>query len=500
MKHYFWLYAKNNYSYDETCCNKSAHYIKFASDLYNKRNMLMSKHLAAFIVFTIAFLQLQIAGAFVDELRRTPVVKAVENTKSAVVSISTHEQVYERDNPFSSRRRDPLFDRFFENFFDERFAPQESVRTHLGSGVIIDTRGYVLTNWHVVEQAAAIAVTTDEDREYKAVLVGADRKSDLAVLKIESKDTFKAVPPGDSDGLLIGETVIAIGNPFGLSHTVTTGVVSALHRSIRQDDQIYENFIQTDASINPGNSGGPLLNINGELIGINTAIYGEAKGIGFAIPVNAARRIVEDLLRYGEVRPPWTGIRVESLTRKQAAELGYTGTHGVIITGVAAGSPAFHSGIAADDILLSAGDQKIKTPASFKRVLESYTAGAQLKLELFTKGVVRTVAITASEIPAGFIDALIEKNLGFETIDNNPQTARRYSLASPEGIVIAKLSQNGTAAGKGLRPGDIIQQLQGRKIENTADFKHQLAQHVYSDSIVLLVLRGRYGYYVAFDL
>ena len=460
----------------------------------------MNKKLAAFIIFTAVFLQLQAAGAFADDLRRTPVVKAVENTKSAVVSVSTHEQVYERDNPFGGNRRDPFFDRFFENFFDERFAPQESVRTHLGSGVIIDPRGYVLTNWHVVEKAAAIAVTTDEDREYTAALVGADRKSDLAVLKIESSETFKAVPSGDSDAILIGETVIAIGNPFGLSHTVTTGVVSALHRSIRQDDQIYENFIQTDASINPGNSGGPLLNINGELIGINTAIYGEAKGIGFAIPVNAARRIVDDLLRYGEVHPPWTGITVDSLTRNQAAQRGYTGTNGVIVTEVAAGSPAFRSGITAGDILLSVGEQKIKSSTSFKRLLGSYTAGAQLKLELFTKGAISKVTVTASEIPAGFIDALIEKNLGFEPIDNSPQTARSYSLGSPEGIVIAKLSQRGAAAEKGLRPGDIIQQMQGRKIENTADFKHQLAQHIYSDSIVLLVQRGRYGYYVAFDL
>ncbi len=322
--------------------------------------------LLAASMYVFPYLQ---AKAFVDDLRHTPVVKAVENTKSAVVSISTHEQVYERDNPFSSRRHDPFFDRFFENFMDDRYQIKESVRTHLGSGVIIEARGYVLTNWHVIEKASAIAVTTDDDKEYKAVLVGADRKSDLAVLKIESSETFKPVPPGDSDAILIGETVIAIGNPFGFSHTVTTGVVSALHRTIRENDQVYEDFIQTDASINPGNSGGPLLNINGELVGINTAIYGEAQGIGFAIPVNTARRIVDDLLRYGEVRPAWIGLTVEGLTRSAAGKLGYTGVHGVMAAEVITGSPAARSGLAAGDIILSIGDQKVKSPALYKRLL-----------------------------------------------------------------------------------------------------------------------------------
>jgi serine protease Do len=440
------------------------------------------------------------AKAFVDDLRRTPVVKAVENTKSAVVSISTHEQVYERDNPFSSRRRDPFFDRFFENFMDDRYHMKESVRTHLGSGVIIEMRGYVLTNWHVIEKASAISVTTDDDKEYKAVLVGADRKSDLAVLKIESSETFKPVPPGDSDAILIGETVVAIGNPFGFSHTVTTGVVSALHRSIRENDQIYEDFIQTDASINPGNSGGPLLNINGELIGINTAIYGEAQGIGFAIPVNTARRIVDDLLRYGEVRPAWIGVTVEGLNRSAAGRLGYTGVYGVLVTAVMAGSPAARSGLTNGDIIVAIGDQKVKSPPVYKRLLGLYTADAPLKIEFYRKGSISQVTVKASEIPASYVEAIIAKNLGFEMIDNNGQTARRYGLASDEGIVISKIIQNGQADSKGLRPGDIILQMQGREIKNTADFMHQIPQHMSGDTIVLLVQRGRYGYYVSFDL
>lgn len=460
----------------------------------------MNTVLVLLLASALYFFPYPLAQGFVDELRRTPVVKAVESAKTAVVSISTHEQVYERDNPFSSRRRDPFFDRFFENFLDDRYHMQESVLTHLGSGVIIEARGYVLTNWHVIEKASAISVTTDDDKEYKAVLVGADRKSDLAVLKIESSETFKPVPPGDSDALLIGETVIAIGNPFGLSHTVTTGVVSALHRSIRENDQLYEDFIQTDASINPGNSGGPLLNINGELVGINTAIYGEAQGIGFAIPANTARRIVDDLLRYGEVRPAWIGLTVEGLTRSAARQFGYTGAHGVIVKEIVAESPAARSGLAEGDIIVSVGDQKAKSPSIYKRLLGLYTADAVLKIEFYRKGSISRAEVKASEIPTVYVEAIIAKVLGFEAIDNNFQTARRYGLASGEGIVISNITQKGQAGSKGLMPGDIIKQMQGRAIKTTADFKHQLPQHMSGGSIVLLVQRGRYGYYVTFDL
>ncbi|MBN2106089.1 MAG: Do family serine endopeptidase [Deltaproteobacteria bacterium] len=460
----------------------------------------MRNTLAVLLAAAMYFFPNLQAKGFVDDLRRTPVVKAVENTKSAVVSISTHEKVYERENPFSSRQRDPFFDRFFEDFMEDRYRMKESVRTHLGSGVIIEERGYVLTNWHVIEKASAISVTTNDDKEYKAVLVGADRKSDLAVLKIESSETFKPVPLGDSDSILIGETVIAIGNPFGFSHTVTTGVVSALHRSIRENDQLYEDFIQTDASINPGNSGGPLLNINGELVGINTAIYGEAQGIGFAIPVNTARRIVDDLVRYGEVRPAWIGLTVKGLTRHAAGQLGYTGPHGVIADEVITGSPAALGGLADGDIIVSIGDKKVKSPSIYKRLLGLYTADAAIKIEFYRKGSIRQATVKASEMPPGQVESIIAKNFGFEMMDNSGSTARRYGLASDEGIVVSRIAQNGQAGSKGLRPGDIILQMQGREIKNSADFKHQLPQHLSGNSIVLLVQRGRYGYYVSFDL
>jgi S1-C subfamily serine protease len=214
--------------------------------------------------------------------RESPVVKAVRKVSPAVVNISSSYEIRKRANPFSGFGLDPFFENFFKDFFDPRFE-QRRQRTSLGSGVIIDgKRGFILTNAHVIERAASIKVVLQDEREFEAQIVGADPDSDLSVLKIDSNDALPAIEMGSSDDLMIGESVIAIGNPFGFSHTVTTGVISAINRSIRTDDKVFHDFIQIDASINPGNSGGPLLNIDGDLIGINTAIYAKAQGIGFA--------------------------------------------------------------------------------------------------------------------------------------------------------------------------------------------------------------------------
>ncbi|MFQ6672043.1 MAG: S1C family serine protease, partial [Candidatus Tectimicrobiota bacterium] len=234
-----------------------------------------------------------------DELRRTPVVKAVERVGPAVVNIST-EEIVPSGGPFI-RFREPFFEEFFQQFY-ELFPQRDVKRQSLGSGVIINPDGYILTNAHVISRATRIRATLIDNRDFEATLVGADTKTDLAVIKIDADDPLPVAPTGSSRNLLIGEPIIAIGNPFGLSHSVTTGVISALHRNIRgRSGRIYADFIQIDASINPGNSGGPLVNIHGEVIGINSAIYQRAEGIGFAIPIDKTKRIVDDLIAYGQV-------------------------------------------------------------------------------------------------------------------------------------------------------------------------------------------------------
>jgi len=434
-----------------------------------------------------------------DDLRRTPVVRAVQKVKKAVVNVSTYEQVYERTNPFSRFGGDSFFDRFFRDFYDYGLQ-KKSIRTSLGSGVIIDGKGHVLTNWHVVERASSITVTTEEEREYQTELVGADPKSDLAVLKIQSDEGFSHVSLGNSDHLLIGETVIAIGNPFGLSHTVTTGVVSAVHRSMKANEQVYENFIQTDASINPGNSGGPLLNINGELIGINTAIYGEAQGIGFAIPINTAKRIVADLLEYGEVRPPWLGLSVRDIDKEIAEKLGYSGQYGVIIKEVYQSSPAEKSRLKPGDIILSIDDQKIKSKAIYKRVMGLYTADDPISLTIFRNGKENQVTVIAGAYPKEYLDHLLWDVIGIRIIPNSRDLASRYGLYTASGVIITKTNPYGQAHEKGLKPGDVILKMQIKDIQDEDQLKKELMNNIHRESIVFLVQRGRYGYYVNFEL
>ncbi|MBM4310761.1 MAG: Do family serine endopeptidase [Deltaproteobacteria bacterium] len=434
------------------------------------------------------------ASAFVDDMRRTPVVRAVEKVSPSVVNISMQADVPERSSPFSMFEGDPFFDSFFRDFF-EHSPRRQNVATSLGSGVIINAQGYVVTNWHVVEKASSLTVTTEDEKTFEARLVGADPQSDLAVLKVAADNPFNPIPLGDSDQLLIGETVIAIGNPFGLSHTVTTGVISALNRSIRTGETVYENFIQTDASINPGNSGGPLLDIHGRLIGINTAIYGRAEGIGFAIPVNTARRIVDELLLHGRVRPAFIGVSVQELTPDLADHLGHSAA-GVLVSDVASGSPAARAGVENADIITHIDNHTIKSADGFRRTISGYTPRDTLRLSIVRSKKNLSLSVQAAEFPPRHIEHLISSVLGLTLAQNTPALARRHGLQAAAGVLITDVSRAGTAYAKGLRPGDIILRVHNSDVQSVEELLQEMLQHVYRDSIVLLVQRGRYGYYV----
>src|SRR5262249_34570209 len=242
------------------------------------------------------------------------------------VNITSTQVVVDQANPFL--RGDPLFDEFFRRFMN----PRASTAQSLGTGVIITKDGFVLTNEHVLAGATQTRVTLSDGRQFDAELVGGDPASDLAVVRVKTGEPLPTPKLGDSDDVMIGESVIAIGNPFGLNSTVTTGVLSAVNRSIRGDGREYHGFLQTDASINPGNSGGPLLNMDGEVIGITTAILGNAQGIGFAIPINRARRVVDDLIQHGEVQPAWLGIFLQELTPALREAMGSAESAGVLVS------------------------------------------------------------------------------------------------------------------------------------------------------------------------
>lgn len=428
--------------------------------------------------------------------RKTPIVTAVEQASPAVVNIFTEEAPRKRKNPFRDFMGEPLFDQFFQDFYQQR----ESGRRSLGSGVIIDPRGYILTNEHVVARAVRVQVTLSDNREFEAKVVGADIKSDLAVIKIDSNRPLPYVKMGRSDDLMIGETIVAIGNPFGLKHTVTTGIISALDRTIHASKkQVYNDFIQVDASINPGNSGGPLLNINGSLIGINTAIFKEAQGIGFAIPIDKARRIVEDLLQYGKVRRGWLGVSVQDLNPKVARHFGLDHVHGVLVTNVFRKSPAKRAGLRPGDVLLAIEGHEIADKADYFRQIASYTVGDSFHLSYLHEGRRRRAEVHISSVSPDAADEMAKQWLGIAVKDINWKHAQRYNIMARSGVVVTKVRSNGPSRKVGILPGDIIRQMNESKIRNLGEFNVAILEAGKLSSVLLLVQRGRNSYYVTLD-
>jgi serine protease Do len=420
-------------------------------------------------------------------LRRSPVVIAVEKVRPSVVNIST--TVKERINPFFSHPGNE----FFKDFFPDLFS-REYQRTSLGSGVIIDgEKGYIVTNHHVIVSAMEIKVITSDQKEYQARILGSDNRSDLTLLQVETRERLPEVKMGNSDDLMIGETVIAIGNPFGLSHTVTTGVVSALNRSVRSGEHIFRNFIQTDASINPGNSGGPLLNIDGELIGINTAIYQKAQGIGFSIPINKTKRIVRELIQTGEVRFPWLGLEIQEMTDDLKRYFGLSAEKtGILVNDVIQGGPAALAGIGRGDILFSIEGINIASPSDYRETLGEFTASDQIDLKIFRKGQEKTFKVKLGVFPLEQALSLVESRLGIRVAEPEKMGSRRYGVQG--GVTITNVRQDSEAGRIGLRSGDLLLKIEDIPINNLEEFKKAISRYHYRSSLNLIVQRGANGY------
>jgi serine protease Do len=450
-------------------------------------------------ILILLFLQPFAVKAASDNLRESAVVRAVRKVSPAVVNISTSYEARTRANPFSGFGS-PFFDEFFKDFFDPRFERRQQ-STSLGSGVIIDgERGLILTNAHVIQRSGTIKVVLRDEREYEARIIGADPDSDLAVLKIEPREKLPSIAMGNSSDLMIGETVIAIGNPFGFSHTVTTGVISALNRSIRTDERVFQDFIQIDASINPGNSGGPLLNINGELIGINTAIYAKAQGIGFAIPIGKAQRIVSDLIQYGEVKQAWIGVVVQELDEKIARYLNYPDRKGVMVRTVELESPSQRAGVREGDILLALGNKKIVTLDDYWAASRAVAAGDTLEIKVWRSGRTQTITFKTGEFPFERADELAWDLLGIKVEELTPKNRRDFRIAIKEGVVISEVKAGSYLARIGARPGDVIRQIDDASITTREEFRKALVKSRQKSSLILLIQRGEQGYYVTVAL
>jgi len=456
-------------------------------------------HLCGLWVCLFLFLQPLAAEGAPDNLRESAVVRAVRKVSPAVVNISTAYEARTRANPFSGFGS-PFFDEFFKDFFDPRFERRQQ-NTSLGSGVIIEgERGLILTNAHVIQRSGTIKVVLQDEREYDARIIGADPDSDLAVLKIEPREKLPSIAMGNSDDLMIGETVIAIGNPFGFSHTVTTGVISALNRSIRTDERVFQDFIQIDASINPGNSGGPLLNINGDLIGINTAIYAKAQGIGFAIPIGKAQRIVSDLIQYGEVKQAWIGLVVQEVDEKIARYLNYPGRKGVMVKMVEPESPAQQAGLRQGDILIALGNKKIVGLDDYFAASKAVAAGDGVEIQVWRAGRNQTMRFKTFEFPIERADELAWSLIGIKVEELTPKNRRDFRIAVREGVVISEVKGGSYLARIGARPGDVIRQMDDTSISNREEFRKALVKSRQKNSLVLLIQRGEQGYYVTVSL
>jgi S1-C subfamily serine protease len=431
------------------------------TDMHN--NLMRIKNKTGRTLFTLLSLLFMLGfsqpGWGLDSERESPVVRAVRKVSPAVVNISSSYEVRKRANPFSGFGMDPFFEEFFKDFFDPRFESRRK-STSLGSGVIIDgKRGFILTNAHVIERSGNIKVVLEDEREFEAKIVGADPDSDLAVLQIDSPARLPSIEMGSSDDLMIGETVIAIGNPFGFSHTVTTGVISAVDRSIRSEQRVFLDFIQIDASINPGNSGGPLLNINA-----------------------------------------WIGITVQNLDKKLAGYLKVPGKKGVMVKALEPDSPASNAGLQEGDIILAIGNKKIASVQDYGSVKKTYAAGDTLKAQIWRNGKTETVRIKSRVFPMEMAEGLALRLMGIRVEDLTAKNRKNYRIQIRQGVVISEIDGRSDLARIGARPGDVILQIDDAAISNKDDFKKAIVKYRQRRSVVILLQRGDQGYYITVRL
>jgi len=433
-------------------------------------------------------------------------VLAAEKVRPAVVHIEAEQKVklggLTPNDPYELFN-DEFFRRFFGPGMRPRMRPQprEQLRRGQGSGVIVDRNGYILTNNHVVGGADKIRVRLSDKRQFDAKLVGRDERSDVAVIKIEA-DNLPVASTGDSDALRVGEWVLAIGNPFGLDQTVTAGVVSAKGRAQVVDIQ-YQDFIQTDAAINPGNSGGPLVNLQGQVVGVNTAIFSKSggyMGIGFAIPMNMARKIMKSLIERGKVVRGWLGVGIQDVDDNMAKALGLPSARGALVTEVIKDSPAAKAGIKERDAIVSYDGKAVSGANWLTNAVGLATVGQKVKLEVYRKGRKRTLTVKIGERTATVEDMAgdshrLEK-LGLSVEALTGENRRKYGLADDvSGVVVTAVKPGGIAQSAGLRPGMVVQQVGDVRVTRPAGLKEALAES--GKSVLLKVLNHGHRFYLA---
>lgn len=429
-------------------------------------------------------------------------VEVVKSVMPAVVNISTTRMVR---SPAGGMRSPFMDDPFFRQFFGEEFyrrfqIPRERQESSLGSGVIVDPNGYIITNNHVIAKADEIKVLLSDKREFIGKVIGTDPKSDVAVVKINAKD-LPVVAWGDSDVLEVGSYVLAIGNPFGLNQTVTMGIVSAVGRA-NVGIADYEDFIQTDAAINPGNSGGALVNTRGELVGVNTAIFsrsGGYMGIGFAAPSNMVRSVMTSLIKTGKVVRGWLGVSIQQITPELAKQFSLRESSGALVSEVMSDSPAARAKLQSGDVIVGFDGKPVDSPAVLRNVVAQTKVGKNVKVDIIRDGRPKTIGVKISEQPKEIAEAGEEEFsgpatsnalAGVEVRDLTPDAVQQLNLQpGTRGVLIAAVAPDSDAAQVGLKPGDVIMDINRQPVRKLEDFRRIVGKLGEKESVLLLINR-----------
>ncbi len=418
----------------------------------------------------------------------------------AVVNISTKQKIKTSAMPpMADERMREFYERFFPGFKE---MPREQMRQSLGSGFVVEEDGYILTNSHVVSQADEIIVTFGSghngngEKEYIAKLIAADPDTDIALIKIKPDKKLHVLALGNSDNLQVGEWVIAIGNPFGFSQSVTVGVVSAKGRVIGAGQ--YDDFIQTDASINPGNSGGPLLNVKGEVIGINSAIYtgGQSQGnigIGFAVPINTVKAIYEDLKK-GELKRGWLGVSIQPVTKGIQKDLKLPSTIGALVSDVFPEAPAGKAGIKRYDVIVEFNGKEVPSSSQLPKMVAFLAPGTKVKVKIVRDGKEKTFTLKLGKKPDAIVrapESQKSEDLGLIVTDLTPELAHRFNSPDKKGVIVSKVLPGGPAATAGIHVGDVIAEINRGEVKDTSSYNKAISKVEPGDSALLLIHRGK---------